>query len=93
MNDRMSTKELAMIFYNYMVEKSGGNYQLNSKCRTLTNDLDEILSLLPDTNIKEDLDSKIIMLIYETSLHFYHLGFEKALEISRLIYNCGESEI
>lgn len=92
MSDRMSTKELAMIFYNDMVENSKGDYQLNSQCKALTNDIDEILHQLPDTDRKEKLESKIIMLIYESSAHFYHLGFEKALEVSRLINNYREFE-
>ncbi len=87
MSNITTTRDLAMTFYNEFVENGGDVYDPDSKFSKLMGEIDEALLNLLDFKTANDLEGKIILMSCEDVERHYIWGFEKALEVCRLVYN------
>ncbi len=87
MSNIMTTRDLAMTFYNEFVENGGDAYDPDSKFSKLMGEIDETLLNLLDFKTANDLEGKIISMSCEDVEQHYIWGFEKALEVCRLVYD------
>ena len=87
MSNITTTRDLAMTFYNDFVENAGDVYDPDCKFSRLMGEIDEILFNLLDFKTANDLEGKILTMSCEDVEQHYVLGFEKALEVCRIVYN------
>ena len=87
MNNITTVKDLAMIFYNDLVENSKDTYEPDSKYTKLLGEIEETLSKITDFKTISDLESKIISLSDEDIVHYYCLGFETALDVAKVVFD------
>lgn len=81
-----NVRDLAVIFYNDFIENGGDVYEPDSKFSKLLNEIDETLLRLFDFKTANDLEGKIISMSSEECEQHYIWGFEKALEVARVVY-------
>lgn len=86
MSNITTTRGLAMTFYNEFVENGGDAYNPDSKFSKLMGEIDETLLNLLDFKTANDLEGKIISMSCEDVEQHYIWGFEKVLEVCRLVY-------
>lgn len=87
MSNITTTRDLAMTFYNEFVENGGDAYDPDSKFSKFMGEIDETLLELLDFKTANDLEGKITSMSCEDVEQHYIWGFEKALEVCRLVYN------
>lgn len=87
MSSTMTTRDLAMTFYNEFVENGGDVYDPDSRFSKVMGEIDEILFELLDFKTANDLEGKILTMSGEDVIQHYIWGFEKALEVCRTVYN------
>lgn len=83
----MTTRDVAMTFYNEFVENGGDVYEPDSRFSKVMGEVDEMLFNLLDFKTANDLEGKILTMSCEDVEQHYVMGFEKALEVCRLVYN------
>lgn len=86
MSNTMTTRDLAMTFYNEFVENGGDVYDPDSRFSKVMGEIDETLFELLDFKTANDLEGKILTMSGEDVIQHYIWGFEKALEVCRLVY-------
>ena len=87
MSSTMTTRDLAMTFYNEFVENGGDSYDPDSRFSKVMGEIDETLFELLDFKTANDLEGKILTMSGEDVIQHYIWGFEKALEVCRTVYN------
>ena len=87
MSNTMTTRDLAMTFYNEFVENGGDVYDPDSRFSKVMGEIDETLFELLDFKTANDLEGKILTMSGEDVIQHYIWGFEKALEVCRTVYN------
>ena len=75
-----------MIFYNDMVENGDDTYDPDSKFTRILNEIEEILMSQLDFKTVSQLEGLILDLSSEDVQQHYIWGFEKALEVARVVY-------
>ena len=87
MSNTMTTRDLAMTFYNEFVENGGDVYDPDSRFSKVMGEIDETLFELLDFKTANDLEGKILTMSGEDVIQHYIWGFEKALDVCRTVYN------
>lgn len=87
MSDAMTTRDLAMTFYNEFVENGEDVYDPDSRFSKVMGEIDETLFELLDFKTANDLEGEILTMSGEDVIQHYIWGFEKALEVCRTVYN------
>lgn len=87
MSNITTTRDLAMTFYNEFIENAEDKYDPDCKFSKLMGEIDDTLFELLDYNTANDLEGKILMMSFEDVEQHYIWGFEKALEVCRIVYN------
>lgn len=87
MSNITTTRDLAMTFYNEFVENGGDVYEPDSRFSKVMGEVDETLFKLLDFKTANDLEGKILTMSCEDVEQHYVIGFEKALEVCRIVYN------
>ena len=87
MSNTMTTRDLAMTFYNEFVENGGDVYDPDSRFSKVMGEIDETLFELLDFKTVNELEGKILTMSGEDVIQHYIWGFEKALEVCRTVYN------
>lgn len=80
-------RDLAMTFYNEFVENGGDVYEPDSRFSKVMGEVDEILMSRLDFKTANDLEGKILTMSCDDVEQHYIMGFEKALEVCRIVYN------
>ena len=83
----MTAKELAMVFYNDMVENGDDTYDPDSKFTKTLNEIESILEKEVDFKTLSELEGLILTLSSEDVQQHYVWGFCTALEVASVVYD------
>ena len=83
----ITAQELAMIFYNDMIENGNDTYDPDSKFTRTLDQIEEILEREVDFKTLSQLEGLILDLSSEDVQQHYVWGFTKALEVGRVVFN------
>lgn len=87
MTNKMTIRDLARGFYIDFCENGGDVYDPDCKFSKMMDEIDDKLFNLLDFKTANDLEGKILNMSSEDVEQHYIWGFEKALEVCRLVYN------
>lgn len=88
----ITAQELAMIFYDNMVENGDDTYDPDSKFTRLLNEIEAILERELDFELVSKLESLILDLCSEDLQQHYVWGFCTALAVARVVFD-NDAEI
>ena len=88
----ITAEDLAMIFYNDMVENGDDTYDPDSKFTKTLNEIENILEKEVDFKTLSELEGLILTLSSEDVQQHYVWGFCKALEVARVAFD-SQAEI
>lgn len=87
MTNKLTVKELALGFYYDHTENDEAGYDPDCKISVLMREIDEKLFSLLNCKMANEIEGEILKLTNEEAKENYILGFEKALEVCRIVYN------
>lgn len=82
-----TAQDLALVFYNDMVENGDDSYDPDSKFTRTLNEIETILMDRLDFKTVSRLEGLILVLSSEDVQQHYIWGFTKALEVARLVFD------
>ena len=82
----MNIKDLAMVFYDRMVDNNEDYLEPDSESSVLMNEIDETLFNLLGFKEANKLEEKMLRMCCIDAELYYTWGFEKAMEVARVIY-------
>lgn len=88
----ITAQNLAMIFYNDMVENGDDTYDPDSKFSRTLNEIESILEEEVDFKTLSELEGLILTLSSEDVQQHYVWGFCTALEVARVVFD-SQAEI
>ena len=86
----MNSEELALIFYNNMLENGDDSYDPDSQFTRILNEIEEVMTEHLDFKTLSKLEGLILSLSSEDVEKHYIWGFCTALEVAKVVYTAGE---
>ena len=89
----MNAEDLALVFYNDMVENGDDSYDPDSEFTRILNEIEEVMERTLDFKTQSKLEGLILSLSCEDVQQHYVWGFCTGVEVARAVLNCSEEKM